>query len=462
MIFISIIFTGCSDSLLGPIQDKTEKENLKEATVTLCFPGSAPYNITDVITEIEKETEAQLNMNLDYQWLPIIGFSDKIEEKLDSGEDIDAIASFGHNIKMLYEDNRLMDIKKLLYDYGPKLAANYKKQEVDTFSDKDFLYALPSKMPFTDKVCVVVKKDLVKKYNIDTIKTWDDFDRYLSIVKKNEPEFYPFGLSGTFRGMFLEASGYVNLDSGFVYDRYDPDMKLIQWERTNAFKESLYRFKSWIDKGYLTDPYFMSSDLNKVPAYTDYMSWTLVNNYSVSYTDDFIVFPINPEQIGSLKPPILNSAIAFNKYSRNPERTMMFLNWIYSKQDNFDLFLYGIKDKNYTLEDGKINTDIQEEDRANYFNIAHWINSGARVFLNTNFLRVSKGQTDNFWENYSNYVEKTCRYAPHIPFIPKLDDTLKKVSRDRLLMYTSIADTAKSNNPNMVELSQIPKNRETA
>ncbi|MEN2773510.1 hypothetical protein [Acetivibrio clariflavus] len=53
------------------------------------------------------------------------------------------------------------------------------------------------------------------------------------------------------------------------------------------------------------------------------------------------------------QPHLLSSryrGVAVASNSKNPERVLMFLEWLHKSQENYDLFRYGIKDRHYGLK----------------------------------------------------------------------------------------------------------------
>ena len=57
---------------------------------------------------------------------------------------------------------------------------------------------------------------------------------------------------------------------------------------------------------------------------------------------------MNPEQPVEVSPS--NNFGQISSSSADPARAMMFLNWLQAKQENYDLYMYGIEGKHYTLD----------------------------------------------------------------------------------------------------------------
>ena len=86
--------------------------------------------------------------------------------------------------------------------------------------------------------------------------------------------------------------------------------------------------------------------------------------------EEYEVFPLYMDSIHALSTSTYS--IGISKSCRHPERVMMFIEWLHSSQEAYNLFMYGVKDRNYILQDGKIGftADIKQ----NYY-IGGWLGS---------------------------------------------------------------------------------------
>jgi hypothetical protein len=67
---------------------------------------------------------------------------------------------------------------------------------------------------------------------------------------------------------------------------------------------------------------------------------------------EFVAFPLYMETPHEVE---VNSAgLSVCNSSDHPERVMMFIEWLHSSQEAYDLFTYGVKDRNYVLNGDKI------------------------------------------------------------------------------------------------------------
>lgn len=112
-------------------------------------------------------------------------------------------------------------------------------------------------------------------------------------------------------------------------------------------------------------------------------------------------------------------SIALNSNSENIERTLMFLNWVQSSQENYDLLIYGILGKHYLLKDGLIfMPEGMEEDKNPYYG---WF---SLPFRNANLDREWADEYDpvNKSEDITSFLKKYTSYAPHEGFYPDYKD----------------------------------------
>jgi len=261
------------------------------------------------------------------------------------------------------------------------------------------LYGVLNNALISPRNCVVARTDLVSRYAPGGIHTYDDYDRFLKDVKANEKEIIPgYVSSGDFFDSYMQGSGYFMLFASTFYCRLDAaDFRLVPMERIDEFKTAYFLYENWKKNGMLADP--GNTDISQ--AIQDGTLASVVFQMSYDYYRSIAVDKFNY----SVYPLYLNRqyvrsglpySIAVNSRSKYPERALMFIDWLESSQENYDLFMYGIKDKNYKLNGNAL--DMSGID----WNSQMFRWEGSDAFKNYNLDRPFPYEP----EDYKAYIEK--------------------------------------------------------
>lgn len=454
-------FSGCKDSKKVTLQNDINKD-LPPVTLTFDWPGDKPSDADEVLNQVEEK--CKLNIKLKFNYLGS-NYSNSIGNMISSSKfDADAFATARSSNQyldcyQLAQKGYLKDITKLLGKYAPNINKSLSAQDLEANEINGKLYYIPSLYPQTDCVSVAVNQDLMKKYNISSIKNFDDYEAYLKIIKDKEPDFAPGALKISSYCAVEQAFNYVLLDEdlSLVYDYNDPQMKIIPWEQTAAFKKIVDYFTRWNDNSYIvnehaTQKQFASAMIsNPVEGPT---SVNITNANAVITKMNFYNYPLYTDKPLFRISPVNNTnsgVIAINSNSKNAERVLMFLNWVESSKENYNLFMYGIEGKDYQSTNG---TMTLPEGNKIYTSYANWFKV---PFMNLNFMQSSQINNTNI-DSYRSVIKSKTKYAPHEGFVPNyakiqdqfnsrvqlvISNILKPLSNG--LLYNSNVDSAVKN-----------------
>lgn len=432
IIFISGVAFGCETNngtknkdLKG--SDMVEETKLDEVTLNFYFPkGDEPEHpdTKKIIKNVEDNISKELNTKLNFNWINASEYYNRIREIVSSGNPCDAFYVYGHQFGPMSDDNMLMDITGMFPRYALALYQKYSDEELASAYYNNKLCAIPVKWIDCASKSVIVRKDLMEKYNIPEINTYQDYELYLDKLKQNETDIFPGTLKGTPMSLFTETFDYVILDPtlGLVYRWGDQEMKIRAWEQTNEFKNVTNTLERWYSKGYcvpgdslpahpfqlLNSGKLGSMVYNWAGGYGKYVRTSLSRSVDANLTE-YILYKDAKVQ---LYPPI--GYIAIGKYAKNPERTLMFIDWVESSQENYDLLMYGIKDENYSLIDGRVGLPNKLKGSAGSFE-TQW--NGIDAFFNFDYYRESVSDPLNFKKDFTKHVQSiNITYAPDLGF----------------------------------------------
>jgi putative aldouronate transport system substrate-binding protein len=154
------------------------------------------------------------------------------------------------------------------------------------------------------------------------------------------------------------SAKYEMLNFGYhdlVMDLNDPSHKVVPVEQTPMFKEAVQLAKKWYDAG-IIDKNAMSE--KNVQLFENAKAFSVrglgENLYQKENFTDKTAEAAGVELYPNKKfarDSQMNNAIAINKNAANPERMMMFMELLSTDKSVYDLFMYGIKDKTYSVND---------------------------------------------------------------------------------------------------------------
>jgi ABC-type glycerol-3-phosphate transport system substrate-binding protein len=243
-------------------------KKLDRVTLTICLPSnpgvySSKYTGTllkEVVKELGKKAEQELNVKINITNLKLknIGgqgatgeITTNFQEAMNGNNPCDMFflnsnsRRFSINefsLSTLYDAGLIKDITNLFPENAPNYFGLFSREELDTVSNDGKILAVPSyKLPDTKRVHAIVRENLLKKYKIKNISSYEEYESFLETIRKNEPEMIPTDILPTTLEMFAAANGYivaantsnyVNKQIGLelVYRADDPAMKLMDWK----------------------------------------------------------------------------------------------------------------------------------------------------------------------------------------------------------------------------------------
>jgi len=295
---IAVQLTACTNKSLS--EDSYVQENndpkLKEATLTIYLApnGGRPlapdfkFRIQQqVLKELEKRCHSKLNVRL------VIGnLSGNKEILITPPYDAAAIKgdSFDifivstrkltlsnvvveNRIKRLAMEGIAADITDIFPKHAPRYYRMFTDHELNAVKYDERIWAIPSyNLPYTTRLCAIVREDIMDKYGIKDIKSFDDYEEYLNIVRYNEPDITPLTFHNNSEYLFAGKYGYTILDYfnlygnriPVVYKSNDPDMKLMAWEHTPEYKTAVDTLLKWNSRGYVKEYSFSPLHLKPV------------------------------------------------------------------------------------------------------------------------------------------------------------------------------------------------------
>ena len=376
-------------------------------------PGPGIRDVEQAVGEYLKD---KINVSIKIHTLGWDEFFTRKDTMIAANEPFDLIFQpswLGFNSTV--QKNGLLDITELVPKYMPKTwelinsKDSYKKLLVGATVEGK-LYAVPTIKEVGAQLAITFNKNLLDKYNlkIDNIKDSQDLTPLLQVIKDNEPDVFP-----TIGIPFEHLYSYypVLADDVITLRAKRGTTKVEVLYDLPEYKEYALLMREWNIKGFIPSdrPIMQQNALNEFR-----------NNGKVFLAEANNI-PGDEEKRSNdkvrwvnlaLQPPTLRnkdlggSQNAVSATSKNPDRALMFLEYVNTDAYVNNLLAFGIEGKHYK----KINTNTIEPIKDSGYSHG-WQWAYGNQFLN--YLKV--GEDDKKWELYEQFNSK-CIPDPNLGF----------------------------------------------
>lgn len=414
------------EDLFLPDSWQADIGELTDATLTFYFNAPNQNGMEEVLQAVNRKLRQDLKTELKFEvhWEYPAMFIDRIRRDNASGQPCDAYfftSYFDMPIKPLAQEGLMMDITELFPKYAWNYYNQFSQEEIKALTVDGRIYMIPARMPSADIRYAVVRQDLMEKYKIPEINSYDDYEVFLETVTKNEPDMIAMNYYDSSLGLFANAYGYAVLDRDvqLVYKWNDPQMKVTAWEQTPECLESLERLSRWREKGYLPKTYIIAEIDDQMVTSGKWASFicdpsnqmyfnTSLRNKGI---DDFSykAYPLYEGPVS--RGPVMSSGLAVNGKSRQAERVLMFIDWLQSDQENYDLLMYGVKGTHYIDRGDYIEPPAGET--AAFF---EWF--WKAPFENIIRQRSNYSGLEEDIRAYQEIIDRKAKFPPHFGFTP--------------------------------------------
>ena len=379
--------------------------------ITWLVPGEKQPDIAVVMDEANKIVKEKIGTTIDLQFVDTGAFTEKMNMNMASGRDFDiCFTGWVNPYVQAVQNGGLMDITDKLDNY-PELKNAIPDYAWEIAKIDGRIYAVPNIQIMAVATSLVIFKDIADKYDFDfsTVKTIDDIEPYLEMVKNGEPDIYPYRTNYGITPWY--ADKYEELSANIVIKKDGSSGKLELLRDTEEFKHGVETLHRWYKKGYIRPDVLSASDDNN-----DY----LAGKYAVSHTmykpgveaelksqtgRDVIVIPLHEPYLTKEKGTA--TMIGVGQNCKNSEKALEFIQLINTNEELYNLISYGIEGKHYTKNDeGK----IVYTENSGYAPKAAW------KFGNQFKAYIVEGQDDDIWAQ-TEKVNNDAKKSPLLGFV---------------------------------------------
>ncbi|MDR6550402.1 DUF3502 domain-containing protein [Paenibacillus qinlingensis] len=308
-----------------------------------------------------KLIKEKLNANVKFNLIDNAGWEDKIKLKSAAGEPYDLVftSNSSNNLNANVQKGAFMPLDDLLQKYGQNILKKVDPRAWKAVTYKGKIMAIPAQTPYSPASAYVFKKDLVEKYKFDykNVKSLSDLEPFLKTIKENEPNMIPVIATANGATSGVGLPDYTTVVGGISFS--EKDGKFVKTLDIPQNYENYRVMNDFYKKGYIAKDAAIK---------TDYLAEAKSGKYAVlrdsgGYTEDgsksTSTYGFPTVETFSSQPTISTAsmtaaATAISATSKNPERAMMLLDYIWSDKYLLNTLAYGVEGKNYTVKSGSV------------------------------------------------------------------------------------------------------------
>lgn len=423
------IFTACGTKKTAPEATQTQTTVAPEATqpestvpeefvkVNTIMPGDPTNRMTDFLqNEFKEKMKTELNMELEVNFIPWDQYWSKIDMMTAAAEPLDWFWNGFSTLQNMVAKKQIMSISDILKANGQDILKVIPEKNFKATAIGGQIYAIPTSYgPSAEKFSnVLVRQDMLEEAGMTEIKSSTDLEAYADKVVALHSDMHPVANSADM-ALLREFSDKPVVATGPQNSLIigQDDNKVYSYFESDAFKKiSQFNRKMFLKK-YVTEDVTIKSGEYMARMESGKYLWSLGaitrpmeniqalnKNVPTGKLAEYLLSPEKPKYITSPG----NEIMVITSYSKNAERAMMFLNWIYKSQDNYNFLLYGVKDKDYKITNDRV--EALTTDTLFY----EW------MFRNTNYMLYPSYVSDSFIESFKKRDEDAL-YSNNFGFV---------------------------------------------
>ncbi|GHV70671.1 ABC transporter substrate-binding protein [Spirochaetia bacterium] len=350
-----ILAVGCSK----PAGDGGQYTKLTMAF----FSGARLDDMAPVTEELNKIARAKAGVEIALMPIDWSAWDQQINLMISGGEKLDLLPVLGENYATTIGQGKLAPMEQYLTGTAGKAMTDVIGPVYMAASLVDgHTYGVPSLRDMVRSYGLVMRKDLVEKYNIDvdSLNTIDDLDRMFAKVKAGEPNMYMIFPQGNWHGIVFQLfhdRDPLGDDLGVLMNRGQGALKVENLYATADYARYVRKIREWYLKGYIPQDAITTPDggnamigagtlfatcANLKPGYAGETSMTM--DYELAQKD-FISPYATTRTVTSLMWTLPVTG-------KTPEKAVDALSLLYTDAAFINLIDFGIEGKHYVKMPG--------------------------------------------------------------------------------------------------------------
>ncbi|AIQ62272.1 sugar ABC transporter substrate-binding protein [Paenibacillus stellifer] len=363
----------------------------KEVKLKMILVGGQPADYNEVFDKLNTLLKQKINATVDVEFLDWADWNQKYPLKFAANEDFDLVytANWAYYNDQALKGGFLELTDDMLQKYAPQTYAALDKVAWDQAKVNGKLFMVPNNNAEVTDKAVLIREDLVKKYNLQPVNSPETYAAYLKAIAASEKGINAFGAKPAdgwkwheLDQIMLEQNNEWNLvdyNTPLAYKLDDATGKVFNVYDTPEFTQLLKYYKDLADskawsKNIVSNKNDVWQDMKagKIASYAQNLG-TLAANIEEAKRDtpdvQYAIADLTPAK-KKLAAISTQNGMAIHATSKNPERALMLIDLLQNDKEIHDLTMYGISGKHYeAVGDDKYNPGPSA---ANYTGFSNW------------------------------------------------------------------------------------------
>lgn len=314
----------------------------------------------ELVTEAinEKLHADGYNINFEFIFIPWDVWQQKTNIMMSTGEEFELIHVMEDTIPSSTYVNMggIIPLDDLIDEYGPNLKTAIDDFVWDACRVRGQIYSIPVEYrDFSAMQWPSIQKQYLDKYNLEMPTNEEELIQVVKTVMEGENDptlklwMYVNSNTGELNHRSSERWPFMVIDALVGVDQSG---EVFAWLESEEFKKDCDFLHELYEIGYVPDD-ILSIPHETVGAHIAAGDWIFLSSSAQFSSEslqiekpeiDLVDFTFCPEKTNFYGQWIYMNVNAVSASSPNPEAGVMFFDWLYSSQENYDLVNYGIED----------------------------------------------------------------------------------------------------------------------
>lgn len=321
-----------------------------------------------VMEEVNKITREEIGVEVEFHVYEFGQWFQQYSLFLSGTEDIDIMANYGGYLNAVSQ-GAAYDLTDLVKEYGQNIVAMegdfLKSGEVNGVQ-----YAIPIYASYAWTMGLIYRQDVVDELGIqdlvDKVKTLEDWEAVLAVVKEKKPEMTPFVSNNGNSAPNFQYGTWDDLGNNYgVLMDGGATSEVVNLFETDEYARLCGIFRDWYNKGYTSKDIQTQTDgfpvLTKNDAAFSTLGQTDFN--TAFYQSTACGKPINIVMLSTPAARTYNNVTyTVMSNSKHAEAAMKFMDLWFSNKELGTLIAYGIEGVHYQLDENGMGGYLEGQD----------------------------------------------------------------------------------------------------
>jgi putative aldouronate transport system substrate-binding protein len=416
VISIFILLAACSNTTTNSDETNKSQSGSKEPVeLTMAFLafGPPPKDLELVQNEINKLTKEKINATVKLLPINASQYTQQTNLMLSSKEKLDLLITGNIPGFLDYSGQsvrgQLLPLDELIEKHGKGIADALGTQFIGASKIDGKTFGIPTVRDLAGDRSLIMRKDLVDKYNIDitTIKSLEDVESVLKTIKENEPNVSPLmpgqvGAATVVDGVYLPEGDPLGDNFGVLLN--SSKLEVSNYYESDEYSDLLKTARKWYKEGYILPGAATNKEsaeslmkANKIFAFIASSKPGIEGQVSKNVGAEVVSVPLTPISTNTQK--VTGFMWAVPQFAENPQKSVELLNLLYSDSDLVNLIDWGIEGKHYVKTDAGV---IDYPAGVDSTTTGYALNSGFQ-FGNQFLSYIWKGDSPELWKEMDSF-----------------------------------------------------------